>query len=100
MHVAAKIPALCELYPNKTRTEIVGDLLTTTLVEVEKAFPSYEGRKLAEDPDGEPIYEELGPVYDFRIATDRYYKELERELGDESARGLYYPDTNVGPKSE
>jgi hypothetical protein len=87
--VAAKISALCELYPNKTRTEIIGDLLTAALVEVEKALPRHDGRKLAEDPDGEPIYEDLGPVVDFRIAADRYYKELERDMGNESARGFF-----------
>jgi hypothetical protein len=31
VHVAAKLAALCELYPNKTRTQIVGDLLATAI---------------------------------------------------------------------
>lgn len=35
VHVAAKIAALCELYPTKSRTQIVGDLLSAALQGVE-----------------------------------------------------------------
>ena len=31
VHVAATLSALCELYPNKTRTQNVGDLLATAI---------------------------------------------------------------------
>ena len=31
VHVAAKISALSDLFPNKTRTEIIGDLLTSAV---------------------------------------------------------------------
>lgn len=91
VHVAAKLSALCDLYPNKTRTEIVGDLLAAALQDVERALPSYEGREIAKHPDtGESICEEMGPVHEFRVHADRHYKELERELGNDSPRGLYY----------
>ena len=34
LHVAAKISALCEMFPKKTKTEIIGDLLSTALEDV------------------------------------------------------------------
>lgn len=89
VHVAAKISALCDLYPNKTRTEIVGDLLSAALLDIEKAIPSYEGQVLLTTDAGEVIYEEIGPIKTFRDSADRYHKELERELGNESPRGIY-----------
>lgn len=33
--VSAKISALCEMYPNKTKTEIIGDLLAAVLDQFE-----------------------------------------------------------------
>ena len=32
IHVAAKIAALCDMYPQKTRTQIIADLLTSALM--------------------------------------------------------------------
>lgn len=93
VHVAAKLAALCELYPNKTRTEIVGDLLSTALEDVIKALPSYPGREFEPHPEsGEMLYEEAGPKAHFRALANRYYMELEKELGNESPRKLYDSD--------
>lgn len=60
--VAAKIDALLELYPNKNRTEIVGDLLLAALDEFEAGL-KWEGI-------GEP--EQLGPEYDFEVGYREY----------------------------
>lgn len=94
VHVAAKLAALCELYPRKSRTEIVGDLLSTVLEEVEQGLPYRvdsdedvaEGRKHF-GPGYEP--EITGPREDFRHFANKHYQELERELGNESP-GLIY----------
>lgn len=40
IHVAAKICALCDLYPRKTKTEIIGDLLATALDQLAEALPN------------------------------------------------------------
>lgn len=81
IHVAARISALCELYPRKTKTEIIGDLLSTALDQLEKALPSAEGRLLGHHPDdNEPIYEEIGVRRDFRLLTEKYLQELESEI--------------------
>jgi len=38
LHVAVKIEALCEMFPNRTKTEIIGDLLSTALEDVTEGF--------------------------------------------------------------
>jgi len=38
LHVAAKIEALCEMFSHRTKTEIIGDLLSTALEEVVEGF--------------------------------------------------------------
>jgi CRISPR/Cas system Type II protein with McrA/HNH and RuvC-like nuclease domain len=38
-HIAAKIAALAELYPQKNRTQIVSDLLTAAIDDLEKNLP-------------------------------------------------------------
>jgi hypothetical protein len=81
IHVAAKISALCDMYPRKTKTEIIGDLLSTALDQLAKGLPSHNGRELGYDPDSdEVIYETLGPWAHFRSLTDKYIKELESEI--------------------
>lgn len=80
VHVAAKIQALCDIYPNKTRTEIVGDLLSSALIEVEQGLPSYDtSEHIVTLPDGEEIFEQYGPLNDFHNLTEKYIKELDAE---------------------
>lgn len=83
VHVAAKIAALCDLYPTKTRTQIVGDLLSSALADVEKALPGYKGSPVgsAVDEDGNPLFAIVGPVVDFRYRTNVHYVAFEKELG-------------------
>jgi hypothetical protein len=101
VHVAAKIEALCEMYSTRTRTEIVGDLLASALQEVETSFPTVKGRKFGEDPDtGETVYEDLGPTARFRKIANRYYVEIEKELGTEKPTPLYSGDLVAVLESE
>jgi len=90
VHVAAKISALCDLFPNKTRTEIIGDLLTSALEGVEYSFPSIKGEPFGmNDEDGDALYIDVGKGRDFRNAANKYYIELEKELGNEKPEPLY-----------
>ena len=68
----------CDLYPNKNRTELIGDLLASALDAVSDAFPYQEGPKF-NTPDG-PTHEILGPRADFPRLTSKYIRELEAEL--------------------
>jgi hypothetical protein len=90
VHVAAKLAALEEIYANRTRTEIVCDLLAAALDEVERSFRSVKGAKIGVDPDtGEEIYEDVGQGLKFQRIANRHYKTLEKELGNKDAPPLY-----------
>ncbi len=80
VHVAAKIQALCDMYPNKTRTEIVGDLLSSALQEVEQGLPSYDSNEpITILPDGEEIFEQWGPRIKFNSLAEKYISELDAD---------------------
>jgi hypothetical protein len=79
--VAAKISALCDLYPRKTKTEIIGDLLSTALDQFGAALPSQKGEQLGYTPDNEPYYEDVGLSGQFHSLTGKYLRELEKEAG-------------------
>lgn len=81
--VAAKISALCKLFPRKTKTEIVGDLLTVALEQLERSFLPVEGACLGEEEHGEPYYEDIGIRADFLRLTEKQLRELEKETGIE-----------------
>lgn len=68
VHIAAKIAALCEIYPQKNRTQIVADLLTTAIDDLEKHLP---------EAPGEPVEE-------------NWNDDIAREVGEEEGVQLYY----------
>lgn len=98
VHVAAKIAALCDMYPQKTRTEIVGDLLSTAIDDLLKGMPSVEGKLVHVDEDGEKFYEDIGPRQQFWTLADKHYKALEREMGNKNPPSLL--DALKQPKTE
>lgn len=81
IQVAAKISALCDLYPRKTKTEIIGDLLATALDQLYEGLPSRQGELLGMGEDGEPEYAEIGLRREFWQLTQKYLKEFEDDLG-------------------
>lgn len=89
VHVAAKIAALCELYPNKTKTQIVGDLLASALAEMERGLPAAPGTFFTKDENGKALYVALGIAQDYRNLSNKHFAELERELGNESPQQLF-----------
>jgi len=96
VHVAAKIQALCEVYPQRSRTEIVGDLLTDALQRVERSFPLVGGGQVGFQPNtDEPWFEEVGPGSRFRKLANKYYEEMEKELGNKKPAPLYGSEIRV-----
>lgn len=93
VHVAAKLNALCELYPNKSKTQIVGDLLATAIDASLEALPSAKGRVIdvVEDDNGGQVElaADIGPWARFRKLANQHYADLERELGNDSPQLLY-----------
>ncbi len=81
LHDAARIKALATLYPGRSEEQLIAELLSAALDELEAAFPYVQGeRVVAEDEQGDPIYEDAGLTPRFYRLTQRYVKELEEEL--------------------
>ena len=81
IQVSAKISALCQMYPRKTKTEIIGDLLSTALDQFAEGLEGYDAKYLGTDPDTqEKIYEDTGQCKRFINLTHKYLKELETEI--------------------
>lgn len=89
VHVAAKLAALGEMYPQKTRTQLVADLLTAALADMEAGLPSFPGKYFTDDEEGKPLYEAVGAIESFRSLTNKHYIELEKELGNEAPQPFY-----------
>ncbi|CAA0087371.1 Uncharacterised protein [Zhongshania aliphaticivorans] len=71
---AARLQALTELYPRRTLEELITDLLSAALEEMESVMPYQQGSKvLSIDDQGDPIYEDIGP-------TPRYLLLIEKHL--------------------
>lgn len=79
-HDAARIAALVEMYPGRTETAIITDLLSAALDELEGALPYVQGtRIIAEDEQGDPVYEDIGPTPHFVELTRKHMAKLEQE---------------------
>ena len=101
VHIAAKIAALGDIYPQKNRTQIVADLLSAAIDDLENNLPyiTVEVDELTQrDHDeyayhhgieSEQVYEIGGVKTKFRALANKYYVEYEKELGNESALKLY-----------
>jgi hypothetical protein len=78
---AARIHALADLFPGRTREQIITDLLAAALQEVEAAMPYVPGKKvISTDEQGDPVYEDAGPTPRFTELTRKHRKSLEAEL--------------------
>ena len=90
-HVAAKLAVLEAMYHTKSRTQLVGDLMSAAIADVEKAFPSVQGRSIGRDPDtNEEIFDEVGPYARYQSLAENYHREMEKELGNESPTKLSF----------
>ncbi len=73
---AAKIEALSEMYPRRSREDIITDLLTAALSEFESKLPYICGTKVVErDEDDNPLYEDIGPTPRYLQLTKKYLRK-------------------------
>ena len=73
----ARIQALRVMFPNCTEEEILADLLHAALDELEAAMPYVPGGKIiAEDDQGDPIFEDLGPTPRFFTLSHDFLRKL------------------------
>ena len=93
--INAKISALCEMYPNNTKTNIIIDLLASALDELAEGMPSQSERDpidyVGNGYDGPDLYEDIGVKGKFLRTTNKYIKQLEEELGNDNPQLLFVP---------
>lgn len=77
---AARIAALAEMYPAKSETEIITDLLSVALDMVETTFPYEQGTQvITEDELGDPIYEDVGLTPRFLALSKKHVERLSKK---------------------
>ena len=77
---AARIEALCEMYPKKTPESLITDLLSAALSELESGMPYIKGGTVvAEDELGDPIYNDSGPTPRFLSLSQKHLQKLKGE---------------------
>ncbi|WP_122690793.1 pilin assembly protein [Pseudomonas viridiflava] len=78
---AARLAALCEMYPKHHPEELLGELIGAAMEELEASFPYVKGpHVVATDEEGDPLYEDIGATPRFLALSKRYLHELSEEL--------------------
>lgn len=76
-HDYARLCALADLYADRRQDQILADLISAILDEVEEALPYIPGQKIvAEDEFGDPVYEDLGLTRRFEQLVKKYSKPV------------------------
>ena len=89
VHIAARVSGLCDMFPRKTRTDIIADLLDSALEELEKSFGhDYSDNDEIDVIDGMSIYPDIGTFGKYARFVNKHYEELEKELGNENSLSL------------
>ncbi|HEY2395064.1 MAG TPA: hypothetical protein VGH81_03650 [Rudaea sp.] len=99
VHVMARLRALEDIFPTRTRTELIGDLLSSALDDVVYGLPMYKGEPHGPGPDGEDLFEVLGAAKQFRDRANKHFADIEKELGNKDAPPLF-PGTYVAEQSD
>jgi len=75
---AARLGALAEMFPGRTREQLITELLGVALKEVAAAMPYVAGsRVISSDEQGDPVYEDVGPTPRFIELTRKHLRALE-----------------------
>lgn len=73
---AARVEALVGLYPGMDRNQILSQLITTALDEVERQMPYKPGKKVVSfDELGDPLYEDIGLTPKYLKLLHQYSKQ-------------------------
>ena len=87
-HVAAKIQALCDMHPNKTKTDIIVDLLTSSLDEIYDSFEFGWGEEWI-DERGIVFVRDVGDRKTYIDLANQHFREIEAENGNPCAVSLF-----------
>ncbi|MAK92722.1 MAG: pilin assembly protein [Oleibacter sp.] len=77
---AARLEALAEMFPGCTKERLLRDLVSSALADLTSGFPYVAGDKVvAQDEDGDPIYEDAGPTPQFLKLTRKHLSSLQKD---------------------
>lgn len=80
---AARIEALSEMYPRRSKEQLVSELLSASLSELEGSFPYRQGSEITStDEFGDPIYKDVGPTPHFLTLTRKHlarYRDVRKK---------------------
>ena len=78
---AAKLQALAEIYPRRSIDEIISELLSAALHDVEQSLPYIRGENVvAVDEEGDPLYEDVGPTPRYLSLTKKFLNDYQLKL--------------------
>lgn len=73
---AARLAALAEMYPKRSKEQLISELLSAALGQLEASLPYVQGTKVvATDEMGDAIYEDVGPTPRFMALTKKYLQQ-------------------------
>lgn len=79
---AAKLKALAEMYPRRSITDIITDLLASSLEDIESSMPYISGTKVvARDEEGDPMFEDVGPTPRYLDLTKKHLVKYQKQSG-------------------
>jgi hypothetical protein len=88
LYEAAKVAALAELFPGRSPEQIIVDLLSAALDELQEQFPYVKGsRVMAYDEEGDPIHDDAGLTPRFNDLTRRHVTRLQPARKKSSTHG-------------
>lgn len=79
---AARIHALAEMFPRRSVEELITDLLSAALHDLESALPYERGDTVvALDEEGDPLYEDVGPTPHYLALIRKYLSRYKQAAG-------------------
>jgi hypothetical protein len=80
IHDAAKLAALAQMYPGRSEQQLLSDLVSAALDELEAQFPYEPGpRVIARDDHDDPVYEDSGLTPRFLELYEQNLERLQRQ---------------------
>lgn len=74
---AARLEALHEMYPKRRIEDLITDLLSAALEELEASLPYQAGTKvISVDELGDPLYDDVGPTPRYLELSRKHLREL------------------------
>jgi hypothetical protein len=71
---------LAELFPRRNIEELITDLLSAALDEMESVMPYRQGTKVvATDEQGDPLYEDIGPTPRYLSLTEKHLNRYKHQ---------------------